>query len=129
MLRWGHLCSPCLLLACHPGLASRCLHALQAHAVVLNLESKLCEQRAEQRQGHEGHLEGPKARVAAKRMYMQLQKNLPSKAAEGLTSIMVRWAASKCRQLQLMFLPGLHWSRTWLLPDVGRTAHCVSQSL
>ena len=62
--------------------------------MVLNLDLKLCEQRAEQRQGHEGHLEGPKARVAAKRMYAQLQKNLPSKADEGLTSIMVRWAAS-----------------------------------
>eukprot|EP00891_Asterochloris_glomerata_P006087 jgi/Astpho2/6087/Aster-04034 len=61
----------------------------EAHAVVLNLESRVCEQRAEQRQGHEGHLEGPRARVAAKRMYEQLQKNLPSKAAEGLTSIMV----------------------------------------
>ena len=91
-------------------MASDCLHALQAHAVVLNLESKLCEQRAEQRQGHEGHLEGPKARIAAKRMYGQLQKDMPSKAAEGLTSIMVRWAASECRWLQLMFLPGLRWS-------------------
>ena len=78
-----------------PTLTSGCLHALQAHAVVLNLESKLCEQRAEQRRGHEGHLEGPKARDAAKRMYGQLQKDMPSKAAEGLTSIMVRRAASK----------------------------------
>ena len=99
--------------------------------MVLNLESRVCEQRAEQRQGHEGHLEGPRARVAAKRMYEQLQKNLPSKAAEGLTSIMVRWAASSRCWVQLMFLPGMPErpsARPWLLPAFGCTAPCASPS-
>lgn len=63
----------------------------QAHAVVLQLPPATCAERAAARVGHEGGVEGASAKRVAYGMAAQIHNaGLPSAAAEGIASVMVR---------------------------------------
>mmetsp|Transcript_9263 Transcript_9263/g.27829 ORF Transcript_9263/g.27829 Transcript_9263/m.27829 type:complete len:698 (+) Transcript_9263:62-2155(+) len=60
-----------------------------ACAVVLNLPAMVCAERAAGRTDHEGHLQGPGAKMVVYRMHSELQKGGLPTMAEGFTAILV----------------------------------------
>lgn len=63
---------------------------LQAHTVVLSLPAKLCAQRAADRIGHEGNVEGEEAKQVVGMMSGRFRKDGVPGRQEGLASIIVR---------------------------------------
>lgn len=62
---------------------------MQAHAIVLDLPTQLCANRAAARVDHEGGLDGPGAKSAVYRLGSQLVKAGRPQTSEGLSSVMV----------------------------------------
>ena len=71
----------------------------QVHAVVLNLPKALCLQRARDRTGHEGNVEGAGAARVVGMMNAQFQKAGLPLPSEGLASVLV---SSSARLAQLI---------------------------
>ncbi|CAL5220154.1 g2117 [Coccomyxa viridis] len=61
----------------------------EAHAIVLDLPTQLCANRAAARVDHEGGLDGPGAKSAVYRLGSQLAKAGRPQPSEGLSSVMV----------------------------------------